>query len=348
MIAVMQFERWSLLIVGEALVRGTTRLHDFRTYLGIAPDILRARLGTLVRAGIFDAVADPPGEDIYVLTAKGRELEPAVQELDSWSRRWDPLAAPIDSERAPSAPPMIASGDPKQIEISLLGTFALHVGGSPVDDMSAGSQRLLVFLALNHRAIARIVLAGTMWPDVSDERAGISLRSALARLDATTREAVDYGGTGALGLAERVTVDLRQAEALAHRLLDPETAQLEPDLNSASIALLSQELLPDWYDDWILAEAEDWRHLRMSALEALTEHLLDAGRLGEAVFAARAVMRIDPLRESPHAMLIRVHLADGNQSEALGVFERYRTILRAALELEPTAHLSELVTSIRR
>ncbi len=45
-IAVMQFERWSLLIVGEALVRGTTRLHDFRTYLGIAPDILRARLGT--------------------------------------------------------------------------------------------------------------------------------------------------------------------------------------------------------------------------------------------------------------------------------------------------------------
>ncbi len=47
-------------------------------------------------------------------------------------------------------------------------------------------------------------------------------------------------------------------------------------------------------------------------------------------------------------MLIRVHLADGNQSEALGVFERYRTILRAALEPEPTAHLSELVTSIRR
>lgn len=346
----MQFERWSLLIVGEALVRGTSRLHDFRIYLGIAPDLLRARLATLVRAGIFDAVSDPSGEDTYVLTAKGRELEPAVQELDRWSRRWDPLAASPEGDGSPRSrsAPRIASGAPDAVEISLLGAFALRIGGTAIEDISAGSQRLLVFLALHHRAIARIVLAGTMWPDVSDERAGISLRSALARLDAPTREAVDFAGAGALGLAERVSVDLRRAEELAHRLLDPETEQAEPDLNSAAIALLSRELLPDWYDDWILAEAEDWRHLRMSALEALTEHLIDSGRLGEAVFAARAVMRVDPLRESPHAILIRIHLADGNQSEALDVYERYRTILRTALELEPTAHLSELVTSIRR
>lgn len=345
----MQFERWSLLIVGEALVRGTTRLHDFRTYLGIAPDILGARLTTLVRAGILDLLPGDAGEDTYELTAKGRELEPAVKALDRWSRRWDPLAAPIPSERSEPPPPRVAATRAeKPIAIALLGAFAFTVAGKPVDDISAGSQRLLVFLALHHRTIARMVLAGTMWPDVSDERAGISLRSALARLDPVTREAVDYAGVGALGLAESVSVDLRDAEALAHRLLDPGSSPLEADLDSAAIAKLSHELLPDWYDDWVLAEAEDWRHLRMSALESLTEHLLEADRLGEAVFAARAVMRIDPLRESPHAILIRIHLSDGNQSEALDVYERYCDVLRAALDLEPTEHLTELVDSIRR
>jgi DNA-binding SARP family transcriptional activator len=58
-------------------------------------------------------------------------------------------------------------------------------------------------------------------------------------------------------------------------------------------------------------------------------------------------MRIDPLRESPHSLLIRIHLADGNQSEALGVFDRYRGILRSALALEPTAQLSGLVADLQ-
>jgi DNA-binding SARP family transcriptional activator len=59
-------------------------------------------------------------------------------------------------------------------------------------------------------------------------------------------------------------------------------------------------------------------------------------------------MRVDPLRETPHATLIRIHLADGNQSEAVRVFERYRDTLRTALDLEPTEQFSELVAGIIR
>ena len=120
------------------------------------------------------------------------------------------------------------------------------------------------------------------------------------------------------------------------------------DLTLEAIATLSQELLPDWFDDWVVAEAEDWRQLRVNALETLAQLLIREDRLGEAAGAARAAIRVDPLRESGYAALINVHLAQGNQSEALQVFNRYSELLSTALGLEPTGHLSALIDPIRR
>jgi len=53
------------------------------------------------------------------------------------------------------------------------------------------------------------------------------------------------------------------------------------------------------------------------------------------------------LRESSHASLVRVHLAEGNESEALREFDRYRTFLFEELGLEPTPLLSQLVLSLQ-
>jgi DNA-binding SARP family transcriptional activator len=57
---------------------------------------------------------------------------------------------------------------------------------------------------------------------------------------------------------------------------------------------------------------------------------------------------VDPLRESAQARLIEVHLAKGNQSDALRVFDRYRTLLSSELGLEPTPHLTKLIEGIRK
>ena len=116
-----------------------------------------------------------------------------------------------------------------------------------------------------------------------------------------------------------------------------------PDRAAAATAGLSAELLPGWYEDWALVEAENWRQLRLHALEAVAGVLAGAGRFGEAVGAAQAAVAADPLRESPRAALIAVHLGEGNQSEALREFERYRLRLDAALGLEPTARLRALL-----
>ena len=233
------------------------------------------------------------------------------------------------------------------IDIGVLGGFSVSVDGRLVTGLPVGSQRLLVFLALNDRTVSRAAVAAAMWPDVTAEHAGVSLRSALARLDGLGSEAI-VAESAALSLTDIVHVDYVEARALAHRLLDSDTPIFDGDLASAAIATLSRELLPDWFDGWIIAESEEWRHLRASAGEALAYRLLSAGRFAEAGTAARAAIRVDPLRETPYSTLVRIHLADGNQSDALQVFETYRGVLRDALDLEPTEQLTGLVSGLQR
>jgi DNA-binding SARP family transcriptional activator len=242
-------------------------------------------------------------------------------------------------------PGLIATRPPPGVDgsrVLLVGGFQLVDGDAQVA-LAEGSQRLLALLALRGRPTKRLLVAGTLWPDVTESRAYASLRSALSRLYGVVRDAVEVNPSD-LRLASNVRVDLREAQALAHRLLDAVDQPVgTADLSGAAIAALSGELLPDWYEDWVLLEAEDWRQLRLHALEALAGLLTVAGRYGDAAAAALAAVRADPLRESAHAALIQVHLAEHNQSEALREFKRYQDLLRAELDIEPTAKLRELL-----
>jgi len=83
-------ERWSLLIVRDALFAGATRFKDFQRSLGVAPNILSSRLDAFISTGIMErrTDADRPHQVEYVLTAKGRDLGPALLALNFWGDRW--------------------------------------------------------------------------------------------------------------------------------------------------------------------------------------------------------------------------------------------------------------------
>jgi SARP family transcriptional regulator, regulator of embCAB operon len=230
--------------------------------------------------------------------------------------------------------------------VSVLGGFHLWWSGSVQIGIPRASQRVLAFLAIRGGVISRAAVAGTLWPNASETHAYSNLRSALTRLERTCREILQASKLE-LGIAEGVAVDIRHAQALAGRLLDPAATPEQSDLSRAAVAALSCDLLPGWYDDWVLVEAEDWRQLRLHALEALADRLAADGRWGQAADAAGAAVRAEPLRESAHAALIQVHLAEGNQSEALREFTRYRTLLHAELGLEPTPRLRRLVQGLQ-
>lgn len=229
--------------------------------------------------------------------------------------------------------------------IALLGGFQLETDEEPALILPEASQRLLAFLALKGRLIQRQTVAGTLWPVATEVHASSSLRSALARLRGAARTSVATSAR-ALGLSENVTVDLWDARALAHRLLAQTEAPSSADPGPEAIPALSAELLPDWYDEWALVEAEDWRQLRLHALEVLADRLSAQGKYGEAAVAALAAVRAEPLRESPRAALIRVHIAEGNPSEALREFTRYGDLLMVELGVEPTERLRALVADL--
>ena len=94
-------ERWSLLILRDALFRGYTRFCDFQNSLNIAPNILTKRLAGFVESGIMETKSSRPGSKHYdyVLTEKGQELKPIIIALTNWGDRWNaPHGAPISFE----------------------------------------------------------------------------------------------------------------------------------------------------------------------------------------------------------------------------------------------------------
>jgi SARP family transcriptional regulator, regulator of embCAB operon len=227
------------------------------------------------------------------------------------------------------------------MRIRLLGCFSFSVDDAP-RTLPPGSQRLLTILALRGGTIHRAQVAGALWRDVTDAHAYGSLRSELWRLRRIARGAIE-AGLHELQLADRVSVDFQDASRLARRLLNSRSGSRESDITAASIRMLSGDLLPDWYDDWVVMEAEQWRQLRLHALEALSGRLREQGRYGEALDAALGAVAAEPLRESAHRAAILAHLSEGNQSEAIRAFERYRDLIGTELGLEPTDCLRQLL-----
>lgn len=78
-------DNWSLLIVRDAF-DGLRRFGEFQKSLGLAKNILAARLRHLVAHGIMDAVpaSDGGAYQEYVLTDKGRGLFPLLVALRQW------------------------------------------------------------------------------------------------------------------------------------------------------------------------------------------------------------------------------------------------------------------------
>ncbi|MEZ0446602.1 winged helix-turn-helix transcriptional regulator [Cellulomonas sp. ICMP 17802] len=116
-------QKWTLLIVREALA-GRTRYAEFRARLGIAPDVLADRLGTLVEHGILERRAyREAGErerEEYVLTEAGRELTPVLVAMLEWGDEHRPTgygsaALPVDTATGRSVRLAFVADDGREV-----------------------------------------------------------------------------------------------------------------------------------------------------------------------------------------------------------------------------------------
>jgi DNA-binding SARP family transcriptional activator len=231
-----------------------------------------------------------------------------------------------------STPPEEAA---PRVQLHLLNSFEVVRNGVPVP-LAPGAQCLVAFLALQERPVRREFAAGMLWPEVPDDRAAANLRSALWRVQKQLRGLISTTSER-LHIDLSTGIDLRDAEYAAHAVLDD---------GECDLRLLSYDLLPDWYDDWVALERERFRQLRLSALETLCERHTRAGRLGEALEAGLLSVASEPLRESAHRALIRVHLATGNAVEAIRQYGVCRRLLHDQLGVEPTPQLRALIDAL--
>lgn len=91
-------ERWSLLILRNAAFAGMKRFTEFQSSLGVAPNILSARLAHFVDEGLM-AVVSPADSGVteYQLTRKGLDFKPVIAALTAWGDRWAaPDGAPME------------------------------------------------------------------------------------------------------------------------------------------------------------------------------------------------------------------------------------------------------------
>jgi DNA-binding SARP family transcriptional activator len=227
--------------------------------------------------------------------------------------------------------------------LALLGGFSLIVGGRPVS-LPIHAQRVLAYLSLvqpGGSAHLRSSLAERLWSEVNTERSHASLRTALWRIRQADKRLV-HASRETVTLDEAVEVDVWRSAAQAARLLADHPDLLPVDADPST---LRGDLLPGWDEDWLLLERERIHHVQIHALEALSRRLCRLGRHVEAIEAAYAAIAAEPLRESAHTALIDVFLAEENVAQARRHFEQYTALLWDELAIQPSAVLTERVST---
>jgi DNA-binding SARP family transcriptional activator len=220
--------------------------------------------------------------------------------------------------------------------LSLLGGWQLVVDGEVVA-LGGREQRLCALLALTGTH-ARAQVAGTLWPESTDARALASLRRAVAQTHQRCPGLLAADRTS-IGLAADVVVDVDILRAAVAAAADPDAGS-DPSL---LVALVGEQLLPGWYDEWVEAHREELEHQRVGALERLAWRALEHGDTTLAEDAARAVAHAEPLRESASELLIRALLGRGDRAGAVRELERYRDVVGTELGVVPSPALAALV-----
>jgi DNA-binding SARP family transcriptional activator len=220
--------------------------------------------------------------------------------------------------------------------VNLLGSFALRRGDAGYA-LPPGTQRLIAFLALQHGTVKRVYVAGMLWTPYSQDAANANLRSALWRLNRLPFPVVDTTSTH-LSIAAEIVVDYREMMRIS-RAMRIEAAGWGPqDLEAV---MLAGELLPDWYDDWVVIERESFRQTRLHALETACDVLIGEGRYADAIEVGLAAVATEPSRETAHRAVMRAHLAEGNRGEALRQYELCQRALKA-MGLRPSSETNRL------
>jgi DNA-binding SARP family transcriptional activator len=232
------------------------------------------------------------------------------------------------------------------LRLTLLGGFRLAgTDGEVRAGLPTSAERVLALIALRAgHDPTRGHVAGCIWPDTGEVQAAANLRSTLWRIRRVDPRVVQSDGQH-LRVGPEVDVDVHHLQAVASHIRHHVPGASLPEVDGA---MLARELLPGYFDDWLVFERERLRQVALSTLDRLVDLQIADGRASEAVLTALAAVESDPLRESAALALIRAHLACGNPSEAIRHADGYRELLSRELGIDPSPRFDLQLSELRR
>ncbi len=209
-----------------------------------------------------------------------------------------------------------------RISLELLDGFRLTVSDEVVD-VADSTQRLVALLALRDRPLCRSLVAGTLWPEKPETRASANLRSSLWRLNGACHAPMVVCTGSSLMLSPEVALDVADLERHGWALVNGDTdAVADPVCH-----WFSKELLPGWYDDWVIIQRERLGQLQIHFLEALVHRLRERGEFARAIDQAMRLVAIDPFRERSQLALIQALIDEGSWGRAQRQADQYGRLL---------------------
>jgi DNA-binding SARP family transcriptional activator len=234
----------------------------------------------------------------------------------------------------------MGNGDYGDFQLSLFQSWQL-LWGANIVHVAARQQRLIAALAINGPR-PRSYLVGLLWPEHSEPRAMESLRVSLHLISRQVPGLLINGGP-VLSLSELADVDLHRVRSQIRHLS-------QVGLNGKAASCLHElrhaELLPGWYDDWVIFEQTRLRQDRLHALLVIARESLARCDYEVALEASEAALELEPLYERAVGLIIQAERQQGNHASALRAFEKYEAQLRADMGIAPSEVIRRLVANI--
>ena len=221
-----------------------------------------------------------------------------------------------------------------EIRIHLFGRFRVERGSETIQLSTRKTESLFAYLVLHPESHAREKLAAFFWGDSPDTGARNSLRNALALLNKNLGHDLFVVDRQHVQINPEypVWVDVLEFEAQASRFLtDPDS---DPD--PVTLGLYKNDLLTDFYDDWVFPHREHYRSLHLETLLQLTQHMRSLSEYDKAIEYAHKALTFDRVNERAHQHLMVCHMALGDRSTALRQYEDCRRALEEELGVEPS------------
>ncbi|MEO7714757.1 MAG: tetratricopeptide repeat protein [Capsulimonas sp.] len=247
----------------------------------------------------------------------------------------------------------MATAQPHIWRIELFGGLRARAGTQTVDRFQTQkTAALLAYLAFYpQRRHLREELVDLLWPDAESEAGRHRLSQALVSLRAqlepegVAKNSILRADRQTVGLDPSVVTDVAEFEAALLFAKNQAGAEAVERLERA-VTLYQGDLLPGYYEDWIITERQRLLDMVTGACRRLVQHYEQSHQFERALDYARRGLEIDPISEDLHVDLIRILAASGQRAAAQRHFREMERILIKELDEPPSPATKAVVEQI--